>query len=449
MTAIRFRRGTKSNIPASAPSGTPLWCEDSKEFYIGTDSGVQKIGSNGWTSMPIGAVFPWTSTTIPDGHLECNGQAVSRTTYSELFAVLGTNFGSGDGSTTFNVPDLRAEFIRGLDRGRGVDINRLLGSAQADDLKSHRHELLVIRNLTGVGSSPNLEGSGAVSEWTEYTGGSETRPRNVALVYIIKAKNITFDATVQNANADTVDGCHAGNAANNVLKLDDTGKVPLTNLPASDAIPAGTVSFFTKNTPPTGYLKCNGAAISRTTYSTLFTAIGTTFGTGDGSTTFNLPDLRGEFIRGWDDSRGIDKILLAGNTTNASNSITTLSSTTGLYVGMPVSGSGIPAGATIASIVNSTSITISANATATATAVSLTFTGRIFGSWQADDFKAHNHTLTLSPLGGTDPSGTMASPNWGAGNTRWGYGASTATVSSVGGLETKPRNIALLPCIKY
>jgi len=404
MTAIRFRRGAKAAIPASAPSGTPLWCEDSKEFYNGTDSGVQKIGSNGWTSMPIGAVFPWTSTTIPDGHIECNGQAVSRTTYSELFEVIGTSFGSGNGSTTFNVPDLRAEFIRGLDRGRGADINRLLGSAQADAFQGHWHQSW---GSGGSSSGGNFSPSG--QPWSggtkmkfynttnnttnveeEISNGingtpriaSETRPRNVALIFIIKAKNITFDATVQNANADTVDGCHAGNAANNVLKLDDTGKVPLTNLPASDAVPAGTVSFFTKNTPPTGYLKCNGAAISRTTYSTLFAAIGTTFGTGDGSTTFNLPDLRGEFIRGWDDTRGID-------------------------------------------------------------------TGRTFGSYQADELKLHNHTLSMYTAGGDNPLGgnqRISTDNSAIGGP---YIPTYLTMAETGGTETRPRNRALLPCIKY
>lgn len=75
---------------------------------------------------------------------------------------------------------------------------------------------------------------------------------------------------------------------------------------ATDLTPAGTVIWTARNTAPTGYLKANGAAVSRTTYSDLFSAIGTRFGVGDGSTTFNLPELRGEFIRGWDDSRGID-----------------------------------------------------------------------------------------------------------------------------------------------
>lgn len=78
----------------------------------------------------------------------------------------------------------------------------------------------------------------------------------------------------------------------------------------SDAVyltaPAGAIAFVCQSTAPTGWIKANGAAISRTAYSALFTAIGTTFGAGNGSTTFNLPDLRGEFPRGWDDSRGVD-----------------------------------------------------------------------------------------------------------------------------------------------
>ena len=78
-------------------------------------------------------------------------------------------------------------------------------------------------------------------------------------------------------------------------------------------VPSGAVATFAMNTAPTGWIKANGAAISRTTYAALFTAIGTTFGVGDGSTTFNVPDLRGEFIRGWDDARGIDSGRVFGS----------------------------------------------------------------------------------------------------------------------------------------
>ena len=80
----------------------------------------------------------------------------------------------------------------------------------------------------------------------------------------------------------------------------------------------GSIIYVARNTAPTGYLKANGALVSRTTYAALFAAIGTTFGAGDGSTTFALPDLRGEFVRGWDDGRGIDSGRVFGSQQGAS-----------------------------------------------------------------------------------------------------------------------------------
>ena len=66
------------------------------------------------TGMPMGAITAYATNTVPAGWLLCNGQAVSRTTYADLFTTIGTIYGVGDGTTTFNVPDLRNEFIRGL-----------------------------------------------------------------------------------------------------------------------------------------------------------------------------------------------------------------------------------------------------------------------------------------------------------------------------------------------
>jgi microcystin-dependent protein len=90
-------------------------------------------------------------------------------------------------------------------------------------------------------------------------------------------------------------------AASAAITLDTSG-----NAAAPSLAPPGTVQFYAANTAPAGWVKANGAALSRTTYAALFAAIGTTFGAGDGSTTFNLPDMRGEFPRGWDDGRGVD-----------------------------------------------------------------------------------------------------------------------------------------------
>ena len=63
-------------------------------------------------TLPIGAIMPYTSKTTPSNWLPCNGQAVSRTTYADLFAIIGEQYGSGDGSTTFNVPDLNDYKVR-------------------------------------------------------------------------------------------------------------------------------------------------------------------------------------------------------------------------------------------------------------------------------------------------------------------------------------------------
>jgi microcystin-dependent protein len=105
----------------------------------------------------------------------------------------------------------------------------------------------------------------------------------------------------------------ASSNAGSLVNFGSGTKDVFITLPASKIQDPGEVSYFAMNTAPTGWLKANGAAVSRTTYAALFAAIGTTFGTGDGSTTFNLPDLRGEFFRGWDDSRGVDSGRVFGS----------------------------------------------------------------------------------------------------------------------------------------
>ena len=81
----------------------------------------------------------------------------------------------------------------------------------------------------------------------------------------------------------------------------------------SDFCPSGQIGLFAMDYAPQGWLKANGAALSRTVYAALFAAIGTRFGAGDGHSTFNLPDLRGEFPRFWDDLRGVDAGRVLGS----------------------------------------------------------------------------------------------------------------------------------------
>lgn len=138
----------------------------------------------GVTNVPSGAVFAFAMTTAPSGYLECDGSAVSRSTYATLFAAIGTTFGVGNGSTTFNVPDLRGEFIRGWDDGRGVDSGRSFGSAQSDELKAHTHSYQ--RNIDGGSGQPGGSGGSLITSTSGSTGGTETRPRNIAMMYCIK-----------------------------------------------------------------------------------------------------------------------------------------------------------------------------------------------------------------------------------------------------------------------
>jgi microcystin-dependent protein len=141
-------------------------------------------------AVPVGSITMYAANTAPTGWLECSGAAVSRTTYAGLFAAIGTVFGSGDGSTTFNLPEMRGEFARGWDNGRGIDPARAFGSAQADELEAHVHSVTPPAANDDTSSGLTTTGTGGAETITPYntasTGGSETRPRNIALMFIIK-----------------------------------------------------------------------------------------------------------------------------------------------------------------------------------------------------------------------------------------------------------------------
>lgn len=220
-------------------------------------------------ASPTGKIAPFAIGATPTGWLECDGAAVSRTTYATLFAALvksstvtvtiatpgvftwtahplelydpvkfsttgalptgvtagttyyvqsvttntftiaatpggsaiattGTQsgvhtavrarFGAGDGSTTFNVPDLRGEFIRGHDHGRGVDAARTLGAAQAEAIGPHNHPFWSIntRNTTSGGGEHVVYDAGSTDNVGRNNSGTENRPRNISLRYFIK-----------------------------------------------------------------------------------------------------------------------------------------------------------------------------------------------------------------------------------------------------------------------
>ncbi|MDA5192799.1 tail fiber protein [Govanella unica] len=161
-----------------------------------------------------GAVMAFAMPAAPTGWLKANGAAISRTTYAKLFAAIGTRYGAGDGATTFNLPDLRGEFLRGFDDGRGIDVGRVLGAFQDWAIKDHIHPQLFFpaasgwhgayggatagwgnetfgagEHYAGVGTA-NSYGGGTVPTPTRVPAAnlssSEVRPRNVALLFCIK-----------------------------------------------------------------------------------------------------------------------------------------------------------------------------------------------------------------------------------------------------------------------
>jgi microcystin-dependent protein len=182
--------------------------------------------------------------------------------------------------------------------------------------------------------------------------------------------NILDGVTATAAELNALDGITA-----TVTELNYTDGVTSNIQTQIDAnvVPSGTIINVAMNTAPTGYLKANGAAVSRSTYAALFSAIGSTFGVGDGSTTFNVPDLRGEFVRGWVDDGSVDS-------------------------------------------------------------------GRAFGSSQAEEIGPHTHPTKQLSGGFTQAAGDSY-------YTPRSAGAST-TIPASTGAENRPRNIALLACIK-
>lgn len=211
------RVGNTAARPANDPvnPGTVYYNTDLNEWEL--DSGTA------WTvlaqAIPPASVQAYMGSTPPAGWLICDGSAVSRTTYAALFAIIGVACGSGDGSTTFNLPDLRGQFLRGVDGSAGRDPDRgartamnpggntgnALGSVQpnatakngltpslTDPGHTHTQGVTAGGSQTAGGSSGTQQpvygstGSGTTGITLGLTGDNETRPTNAYVNFIIK-----------------------------------------------------------------------------------------------------------------------------------------------------------------------------------------------------------------------------------------------------------------------
>ena len=246
---LEFRDSGNSNVVSlQAPALTSdvaltLPSDDGNADEVLTTNGSGVLSFQAVQGVPTGTIFPFAGaeTDIPGGYLECDGSQKSSTTYSELSTLLGNTYNNGQtpSSGNFFLPDLRGQFIRGWDHGANVDSGRTRGSTQNDANKAHNHaassnasvsesghfhhsfrsgnagqlqhnsnlnsgnfpasgtgagNLNECYNITASGSTPNVGRTSSkttgvsvnVSTNTSNDGTTESRPKNIAMIYIIK-----------------------------------------------------------------------------------------------------------------------------------------------------------------------------------------------------------------------------------------------------------------------
>lgn len=222
------------------------------------------------STLPVGTTMQGYWSSAPANYLNENGAAVSRTTYSALFSAISTTYGAGDGSTTFLLPNSAGRVGVGLKTG---DTN--FGSL--GQLSGEKTHTLTIQEMVPHSHSLTI---------TALSGGSAIRND-----YAADASGGTYD---QGQQTDST----GGGQPHNIVQPSITKRSTIKRTAASGSqddvgIQPGTSVEGWWSTVPSGYLVEDGSAVSRTTYAALFAVIGTTFGSGNGSTTFNLPDSRG------------------------------------------------------------------------------------------------------------------------------------------------------------
>ena len=191
---------------------------------------VQKVNNDGSTSLiaggtlyadsPLGSILPFGGASAPTGWMLCQGQAISRITYADLFAVIGTSFGAGDGSTTFNIPDLRGEFIR------GAGTNSHSGQGSGGNVGVHQdgteHNTAFVNSArygvftrgteqSKADSSISLSGSYTIGPSyivdtpSTNAGKYTSRPTNTSVNFIIKVSQVALPADLESAVEDAVE----------------------------------------------------------------------------------------------------------------------------------------------------------------------------------------------------------------------------------------------------
>jgi microcystin-dependent protein len=221
-----------------------------------TDNNHQFYNGSLWSSLgggsSTGLVGTFPTATCPTGWIVADGSAISRTTYASLFSSLSTMYGVGDGSTTFNLPDYRGQFLRGHDNGAGLDPDAgsrtdrgdgttgdVVGSKQADGIGSHTHDInnssggAVNGSLGHAGANNNGSNSGRDTENTGTNIGNETRPTNVNVTYCVNYSAAIASGSGYSADGSTPltgniklnDNYLSNDGGDEGIRIDDAGNV--------------------------------------------------------------------------------------------------------------------------------------------------------------------------------------------------------------------------------
>ena len=166
---------------------------------IGLNHNTASLKPNEDSFSEIGSIYVSARSTVPTGYLLCDGSAVSRTIYSFLFSAISTTYGSGDGTTTFNIPDLRGAVPRGAGTSNGYtqNVTLTLGTKQNDAMQGHRHNFILYLGSAQFGAGGSHDnytienGTQVLDPTTDGTNGTprianETRMKNQVVNFFIK-----------------------------------------------------------------------------------------------------------------------------------------------------------------------------------------------------------------------------------------------------------------------
>ena len=230
-------------------TSTPITADRLQNIEDGIEY-LFKHGVGGGDTLPIGIILPFSDNTIPEGYLLCDGSAISRTTYADLFSVIGTTYGEGDGTTTFNLPNLKGRVPIGKDEAdTDFDVLGETGGEKThtltvNEMPSHIHSMNSVINGTNVQDSTPVRmqtdkysWGGTSSYWTDNAG--ENQPHNNlqpyhVVNYIIKVNQTTsIQAQVVDIYSTSTSDCYSCNYINslNVYSTDEikTNKVWIDN----------------------------------------------------------------------------------------------------------------------------------------------------------------------------------------------------------------------------